>query len=64
MATELLHAPRIMAPGKEIRSGNVRAAPAPRHTSAPEPAGWPDMKTVIEIGLAVVRIVELAILFG
>jgi hypothetical protein len=27
-------------------------------------AGWPDMKTLLEIGFAIARVVELAILFA
>ena len=42
----------------------VRAAPAATGAGAPPHDSWADVKTVLDVGLAIVRIVEIAILFA
>jgi hypothetical protein len=58
--TELLKAPRIAAPN-DVRP---RRAAAARPAATPVPDRWTDVKTLLEIGFAVVRVVELAVLFA
>ena len=61
--TELLKAPRDAA---QIVSRGARAAAATARpaAAAPAPDRWVEVKTLLEIGFAIVRVVELAILFA
>ena len=60
--TELLKTPRGAAQ-KDVSA--ARPAVAAAHPVAtPEPDLWAGAKTLLEIGFAVVRVVELAILFA
>jgi hypothetical protein len=61
--TKLLKAPRVAPVKNEIRAGGA-AAVARRVVAAKAPDGWPNAKTLLEVGFAVVRVVELAILFA
>jgi len=61
-STELLKAPRVAAPN-DVRPGRA-AAVAVRPAAAPDQDAWAGVKTLLEIGFAVFRVVEIAILFA
>lgn len=59
----LLKAPRVAA---QATAPVARAAAATARPAAatPAPDRWADVKALLEIGFAVVRVVEIAILFA
>jgi hypothetical protein len=59
--TELLKAPRVAAQN-HVLPGRAAVA-AVRPAAAQDQDAWAGAKTLLEIGFAVVRVVELAILF-
>jgi hypothetical protein len=61
--TELLKVPRGAAP-TDIRTGRAAVASARPVAAAPAPDHWAEVKTLLEIGFAIVRVVEIAILFA
>ena len=60
--TELLEARRMAAPN-DVGPGCATAA-AVCLATAPDQDAWASVKTLLEIGFAIVRVVELAILFA
>jgi hypothetical protein len=58
--TELLKVPRVAAQN-DVRAAAVTAV---RPAAAPDQDAWAGVKTLLEIGFAVVRVVEIAILFA
>jgi hypothetical protein len=54
--------PKVPAARKAIPV--VKAAPAAPGVGAAQRDTWADVKTVLDVGLAIVRIVEIAILFA
>jgi hypothetical protein len=59
--TELLKAPRSAA---KTNVRVARGAVAAARPAAAAPDGWAEVKTLLEIGFAIVRVVEIAILFA
>jgi hypothetical protein len=60
--TELFKAPRVAA-RNDVPPGRAAVA-AVRPGAASNQDAWAGVKTLLEIGFAVVRVVELAILFA
>ena len=63
MDTSFIKGPRVGAPQNDIHDA-VRGVAATARPAAPAQDAWEAVKTLLEIGFAVVRVVELAILFA
>jgi len=62
--TELLKVSPVAAARGASRATDAATATARRAVAAPDENAWAGVKTLLEIGFAVVRVVEIAILFA
>ena len=62
-APDIADVPAVAPAQRKVTAG--AGGVAARHVAAaPAPDGWPEVKTLLEIGLAIVRVVEIVILFA